>query len=97
MSVLFHVVSHKVQCLVPCYFFLYINDLYNSSKAFDIHLFADDTNLFCIHKNMVKLEHLVNQNIKNVSVWLIAINCLLILIKQILLFSIHPRRRLHLK
>ena len=81
--------------LGPLLFLLYINDLYNSSKAFDIHLFADDTNLFCTHKNMVNLEHLVNQNI----IGLIAINYLLILIKQILLFSIHPRRirRLHLK
>ena len=80
--------------LGPLLFLLYINDLCNTSKAFDIHLFADDTNLFCTHKNMVNLQHLVNQNIKNVTDWF---NCLLILIKQILIFSIHPRRRLHLK
>ena len=43
-----------------------------SSKAFDIHLFADDTNVFCTHKNIVNLEHLINQNIKNVTDWL---NC----------------------
>ena len=55
--------------LGPLLFLLYINDLCNTSKAFDIHLFADDTNLFCTHKNMVNLEHLVNQNIKNVTDW----------------------------
>ena len=55
--------------LGPLLFLLYINDLCNSSKAFGIHLFADDTNLFCTHKNMVNLEHLANQNIKNVTDW----------------------------
>ena len=55
--------------LGPLLFLLYTNYLCNSSKAFDIHLFADDTNLFCTHKNMVNLEHLVNQNIKNVTDW----------------------------
>ena len=55
--------------LGPLLFLLYINYLCNSSKAFDIHLFADDTNPFCTHKNMVNLENLVNQNIKNVTDW----------------------------
>ena len=58
--------------LGPFLFLLYINDLCNSSKAFDIHLFADDTNLFCTHKNMLNLEHLVNQYIKMSLTGLIA-------------------------
>ena len=81
----------------PLLFLLYINDLCSDSKAFDIHLFADDTNLFCTHKNMLSLEHLVNQNIKNVTVWFNCSKLLLILIKQTLLFSIHHRRRMYLK
>lgn len=41
--------------LGPSLFFLHINDLCNISKAFDIHLFDDDTNPFCTHKNMLNL------------------------------------------
>ena len=59
----------QVSVLGPLLFLLYINDLCNSSKAFDFHLFADDTKPFCTHENMLNLEHLVNQNIKNVTDW----------------------------
>lgn len=34
-------------------FLLYINDFHNSSPIFDFHISADDSNLFCKHKNIV--------------------------------------------
>ena len=42
--------------LGPLLFLIYINDFQNSSDLFDFHLFADDSNLFCKHKNISNLE-----------------------------------------
>ncbi len=69
------VISHGVpqgSVLGPLLFLLYINDIPNSSKSFDFHLFADDTSLFMSHENLKTLESNVNTELANISDWLIA-------------------------
>ena len=52
--------------LGPILFLLYVNDFHHTyihhcSNFFDFHLFADDTNLFCKHKNLTSLEASINK------------------------------------
>ena len=42
--------------LGPLLFLIYINDLCNCTNSLDLHLFADDSNLFFCHKSLVCLE-----------------------------------------
>ena len=56
--------------LGPILFLLYINDLQNSSKILDFHLFADDTNLFYASKSLQDLEHTMNNELINIQNWL---------------------------
>ena len=58
--------------LGPLLFLLYINDIAASSKILDFHLFADDTSIFYSHKDIKTLEMTLNNELKNVSDWLIA-------------------------
>ncbi len=51
-------------------FLLYVNDISQCSKIFDIHLFADDSNLFYASKNLLELESLINAEFKLVDSWL---------------------------
>ena len=55
-------------------FLLYINDFSNCCSYFgDFHyIFADDTNLFCANSSLRVLESLINDNLKRVSLWLLA-------------------------
>ena len=46
--------------LGPLLFLLYINDMENSASDLDIHLFADDSNIFCTDKSLLRLETRVN-------------------------------------
>ena len=46
--------------LGPLLFLLYINDFSNSATNIDFHIFADDSNLFCSHKNLQSLEQNLN-------------------------------------
>ncbi len=55
--------------LGPLLFLLYINDIGNVSNIVDLILFADDTNLFCSHKNLFSLTNIVNCEIAKVSEW----------------------------
>ena len=48
--------------LGPILFLLYINDIKNSSKLIDFHLFADDTSLFYSHNNSEDLEKHLTRN-----------------------------------
>ena len=57
--------------LGPTLFLLYINDIINVSKIFEVVQFADDTCLFLKNKTKNKLEELVNNEIAKVSDWLI--------------------------
>ena len=58
--------------LGPLLFILYINDINRSSKIFDFHLFADDTNLFLSDSNLKELEKKLNVELKMVNKWLYA-------------------------
>ena len=46
--------------LGPLLFLIYINDLSHCTSFLDLHLFADDSNLFFAHKNLSQLEIIVN-------------------------------------
>ena len=58
--------------LGPLLFLVYINDFNNSSDLLDLHLFADDSNLFYAHKNLRSLEEHLNQQLINIHNWLCA-------------------------
>ena len=53
-------------------FLLYFNDLPSSSKILNPIMFADDTNLFYKHKNIVKLFATVNKELMNINDWFMA-------------------------
>ena len=58
--------------LGPLLFLLYINDIMLVSEVFKSILFADDTCLLAQHKNIKSLETVVNNELINISDWLIA-------------------------
>ena len=49
---------------------MYINDLSNTSKLLSVHLFADDTNIYCSCKNLHDLELILNQELHSVAEWM---------------------------
>ena len=55
--------------LGPLLFLLYINDLANISKKLKFILFADDTNVFCSGENMNDVIQMLNDELRNMSVW----------------------------
>ena len=54
--------------LGPLLFLVYVNDLPNASSL-NIRMFADDTVLFCSHKNFQNVEAMVNNELHKVSKW----------------------------
>ena len=58
--------------LGPLLFLLYINDFKNCCNIFDFHIFADDTNLFVSNNSLLALESLINDNLVNISNWVVA-------------------------
>ena len=58
--------------LGPLLFLLYINELSQSTDILDIHLFADDSNLFYANRNLKNLENTINNELEQVSRWLSA-------------------------
>ena len=55
--------------LGPLLFLVYVNDLPFSSKILNPITFADDTNLFYEHKNIIKLFATVNEELMNINDW----------------------------
>jgi hypothetical protein len=58
--------------LGPLLFLLYINYFKNCACGVDFHLFADDSNLLCTHKNLESLERNLNDQLSKVNEWLYA-------------------------
>ena len=56
--------------LDPLLFLIYINDLNKAIKFCKVHQSADDTNLLHFNKSVAKLNKLVSQDMKNLTVWL---------------------------
>ena len=58
--------------LGPLLFILYINDFSKASSLLELHLFADDSNLFYSHNNLHSLESIVNNELSKIYEWLCA-------------------------
>ena len=56
--------------LGPLFFILYINDLLNASEQVGLLFFADDASIFYSHSNPNTLESVLNNDLKNIEVWL---------------------------
>ena len=78
--------------LGPLLFLLFINDIQNSSRKFRFYLFADDTNILYVDKDLRSLEKVVNEEFKNVYNWL-AVNKLTINIKKSNFVIFHPHQK----
>ena len=58
--------------LGPLLFLIFVYDLHKVTKHLDPIMFADDTNLFCSHKNIKALFQIVNSELKLVTKWFLA-------------------------
>ena len=56
--------------LGPLLFLLYINDLRVAIKHCKVHHFAEDINLLIINKSLIRLNKLLNTDLKNLTNWL---------------------------
>ena len=56
--------------LGPLLFLLYINDLPNSNLVSNVRMYADDTSLTYASSSPDELSHTINNDLKNVHVWL---------------------------
>ena len=53
--------------LEPLLFLIYINDFSNCTDTLNLCLFADDSNLFFCHKNLLSLESIINSELSYVK------------------------------
>ena len=58
--------------LGPLLFLVYVSGLPSSSKILNPTMFADDTNLFYEHKNIIKPFATVNEELMNINDWFMA-------------------------
>ena len=58
--------------LGPLLFLVYMNDISRCSEILSTILFADDTNLFLSHKNLVTLKETMNRELSKIASWLSA-------------------------
>ena len=78
--------------LGPLLFLVYVNDLPSSSKILNPIMFADDTNLFYEHKNIIKFFATVNKELANINDWFMANKLSLYVGKTKYLLFHKPRR-----
>ena len=57
--------------LGPRLFILYINDISNVSKIFNLVLFADDTHILYSDENVNNLNNVVNSELDKLNTWFI--------------------------
>ena len=58
--------------LGPLLFLLYVNDLKNASNLLGLIMFADDTNLFLTHKDIIYLFETANLQLERINQWFIS-------------------------
>ena len=80
--------------LGPLLFLIYINDFSSCSDILDLHLFADDSNLFFTHKNLSQLELIVNNDLSHVHTWLCANKLSLNIVKSSFVLFHPPQRKI---
>ena len=82
--------------LGPLLFIIYINDLPNVSSVTQSLLFADDTSIFCSHKDANHLFSIVNNELAKIIIWL-KVNKLSLNLtkKQILWFFIQGKKKVN--
>ena len=66
----------------------------NAPNILELHLFADDTNLFPNNTNILNLETNLNGELQKVSLWFYVNNLTLNIEKPALWYSILPQRRI---
>jgi hypothetical protein len=76
----------------PLLFLLHVNDFNCCSKLLDFHLFADDSNLFYKHKNLLTLQNDLNNELNNVHIWLCS-NCISLNIEKSNFVIFHPPQK----
>ena len=60
----------KVQSLAHYCNLIYVNDLPNVSKYLSFFLFADVTNIYFKHHDLIQLQKIMNRGLKKVRKWL---------------------------
>ena len=75
-------VTHGVpqgSILGPILFLLFINDMPNCFSKCTVHLYADDTVVYCADKNPKKIESILNEDLKKLYDWMscnkLRVNC----------------------
>ena len=91
-SVLYSVLQGSI--FGPLLFLIYINDLNIALKFCEVHHLDDDTYLLHYNKSVAKLDKLVNQDMKNLTVWLNANKISLNVKKSELVLFKHQRKKL---
>ena len=78
--------------LGPLLFIIYFNDLPNVSSLTQSLLFADDTSIFCSHKDANHLVSIVNNELAKIIIWL-KVNKLSLNLTKTNFMIFHPRQK----
>ena len=87
----FYVASRRAQFL-DLLFIIYINDLPNISSLTQYLLFADDTSIFCSHKDANHLVSIVNNELAKIIISL-KVNKLSLNLSKTNFMIFHPRQK----